>query len=115
MRVAGVLALVAAIAGALASCDTPDHYAWGGYQDSLEASFLTPDADLQAEIHALADQLEQTQSTGKRVPPGLRAHLAMLNAKAGDRAAARALLQQEAIAFPESAVFVQTLLTGLER
>jgi len=106
-------ALLLALAVASASC-TSTYYDWGRYEDSVFLVTRQPDGfDLQAEIDALEQQLQQTAGKDRPVPPGLHAHLGYLHSVAGNAAAARQHFQDEKALFPESARFMDRLLAQL--
>jgi len=106
-----------AVAAALllgAACASPTYYAWGRYEDSVYQVTVRPDGfDLAAEIDSLEKQLEQTVAKQRPVPPGLHAHLGYLHSVSGNADAARGHFEQEKELFPESAKFVDHLLTLL--
>lgn len=105
----GALALVL-----LAACaQTPEPlYGWGSYQSQLYLR-LKGGAAPDAQIKELEDNEQRILGRGHALPPGYRAHLAMLYGETGQMDKARTLLLQEKSAFPESAAFVDYLLAQM--
>lgn len=108
---------VAALCLSTVACRS-SYYHWGDYDASV-ATMQTPGAgfDVAAHVDAMARDLEQAEQRGRRIAPGLRAHLGFLLLGAGNRDHGLALLRAEAIAFPESSIFVDQLIamTGSPR
>lgn len=104
---------VLVLAPVLAGC-TSTHYDWGRYEDSVYLVTRQPDGfDLAAEIDSLEKQLEKSAAKQRPVPPGLHAHLGYLHSVAGNGAAARQHFETEKELYPESARFMDHLLTRL--
>lgn len=101
--------LVLGLAGA--SCRAPDLYEWGEYDAAVQA-FVDPSegVDLPSEIDRLSHQIARTHDRGRRVPPGLHAHLGYLYFLAGDLEACERHLREEERLFPESHVFIEGML-----
>lgn len=98
----------------LTSCAVPTTYRWGIYEDHVYADYATPGARSPQEA---ADMLEAdigiTIDRGERVPPGVYAHLGYLYYLTGNTDTAVNLFEKEKAEFPESTVFIDTLLTNL--
>ena len=110
------LAVLGALLPCVAGCGAPDFYAWGRYQDSLYEMYLEPGSQQPAdELGLLVEQVERSEGEGRPVPPGLRVHIGYLYAKAGNQSAAVTWLNAEKQAFPESALFVDGMLTRMGR
>jgi hypothetical protein len=91
-------------------------YQWGEYQGMLYAAYLEPGSvDIQDEIGRLSDQIERTEQAGKLVPPGVRAHLASLLYQTGDEEGSASMFLAEKEAFPESAVFVDGMISRMSK
>jgi hypothetical protein len=89
-------------------------YEWGGYQSQLYAH-LRGDLDSPlAQLGALLEQLQKTAAKGATVPPGLHAHIALLQLQAGQRDQALAHLRAEKALFPESAHYMDWLIARLQ-
>ena len=104
------LAPVFLAALALGGCAnrTPQLYSWGPYESQVYSYFKNESPEKQ--ILILEEHAKETLDSGQRLPPGYRAHLGLLYAKAGRDADFLTALQQEKAAFPESAAYVDSLL-----
>jgi hypothetical protein len=100
----------------LSACVTQERlYAWPEYEASVHAVCTDfQDSDLPKHLEGFAEQVRRIEAEGKRVPPGVHAHLGYLYAQAGDMASARRELEQERRLFPESATFVTRLLERMQ-
>jgi len=99
---------------ALTSCQTPSLYDWGSYEDSVYGVCQTgKEADLDKQILKLSELVEKSIVTHKLIPPGLHAHLGYLHYLQGDVDAANAAFLAEKEAFPESAVFIDGLISRM--
>lgn len=110
-----VLALLAAVG--LTGCQTarPIYY-WGRYETLAYASYKKPDkATPEEQIRLLEEDLQQAANRNLAVMPGVHAHLGYLYHLKGDVARAREHLEIEKRLFPESTVFVDQLIQGLQR
>lgn len=111
-----LVAVLAALACVLAGCETQKRlYAWPDYEASVHAvctDFET--SDLPKHLERFAKEVHAIEAEGKRLPPGVHAHLGYLYAEAGDRANARREFEEERRLFPESAVFVTRLLARMQ-
>ncbi len=65
------------------------------------------------QIQAMQEHMDRTQSEQLALPPGFRAHLGILHLQAGNPQVAKAMWLAEKAAFPESAVYIDTLLKRL--
>ena len=73
------------------------------------------EADPITQAQRLGEDIARTRSEGKRVPPGVHAHLGFLHHRSGDLESARAHFERERALFPESATFINRLLSRLNR
>lgn len=90
-------------------------YAWPDYEASVHAVCTDfQDSDLPKHLEEFAKQVQRIEAEGKRVPPGVHAHLGYLHAQAGDMASARREFEEERRLFPESATFVTRLLERMQ-
>ena len=106
------LLVAAALAG---GCASPSLYRWGQYEDLLHALWVEPgSADPLTQMVELREDIDRAAAEGRRVPPGVWAHLGWLHWVQGQPDAARAALLRERELFPESAVFVDGLLRRME-
>jgi hypothetical protein len=96
-----------------AGCVTPpqDHYYWGNYEALLLVMYAEPgSADPVMQIEKLSVDIQQAESVGKPVPPGLYAHLGFMYAMNGDVSQAESAFYEERKLFPESAVFIDGMM-----
>lgn len=109
-------ALIAAVITAvLTGCATPVKplYHWEGYQRQVY-EFLKGDGTSPTEqLAAMQAQAEKARGTGAALPPGFRAHLGMLHLRMGNYDAARQMLEEEKLAFPESAHYMDFVLKSM--
>jgi len=89
-------------------------YDWGSYESSVLNMYKGDSLKVEQEILTLKKEIEKTESAGRTVPPGKRAHLGYLYNLAGDRMAAKQAFEAEAAAFPESHVFMQRLAENVQ-
>lgn len=104
--------LVASVSLFLGGCGTtpkPLLYSWGGYQKQVHEHFKGE--DVQEQIKALEEGVQKAQASGTALPPGFRAHLALLYGDTGNTQKFVDGLEQEKAAFPESAGFMDYLLS----
>jgi hypothetical protein len=105
-----VLVFVAFVAG----CQTRPKplYYWGNYQGIVYQDYSSPGkASPEQQIESLKADLEKAKSANLPAPPGLHAHLGYLYGKIGKSDLALREFQTEKELFPESATFIDGLLT----
>lgn len=91
-------------------------YDWGSYENDIYAMYMKPDKlTVPEEIAQLETQIEKTNAAGKKVPPGLHAHLGYLYSGQGNYPAAAAHFEAEKTIFPESEVFINGLLERMKK
>lgn len=88
-------------------------YRWGAYEDSLYQNLVRRTEDPATQAVRLAADVARTEAEGKRVPPGVHAHLGWLLYSTGDSQGARTHLETEKILFPESTKMVDVMLERL--
>ncbi len=95
----------------MAGCATKQQplYYWGGYQLQVYGHFKG-DKGPEEQIQALEEIKEKAAAGGKALPPGFRAHLAMLYGQTGRSDRLVEQLETEKRQFPESSVYVDFLL-----
>jgi hypothetical protein len=110
-----ILALISV--GMTTGCATPHTiYNWGSYEDLIYTSYSSPgSAPAEMQIEKMEQDYQITRSANKRVPPGWHAQLGYLYYQVGKTDQARQELQTEKAEFPESAVFVDRLMTNLTK
>ena len=109
------LALAAAAAILASGCaGKPEIYRWGVYEDLVYEMYAEPGtADPDTQVAKLSEDITRTQSEGKRVPPGVHAHLGYMYYLTGNADAAVAEFATERELFPESAVFIDGIFLRL--
>lgn len=91
-------------------------YHWGNYEQVVYDMYKNPgEATADQQLVKLRQDIEIAASKGKPVPPGVFAHMGMLYASMGDSEQAKQSLNEELVRYPESAIFVDGLLTRLEK
>ncbi len=105
---------LALIAFGLTGCaSNQEIYHWGAYEGVVRNMYVEPGSvPAQVQIAKLSRDIQRSESRGKRVPPGLYAHLAMAYAADGQPARSREALEREKQLFPESTVLVDTLINN---
>jgi hypothetical protein len=97
-----------AILALLAGCASErDLYHWGVYEDSVREALQDPGGRKAPErIRILSADIDRAKAEGRKVAPGVHAHLGYLHSLAGDRESAVRELESEKELYPESAAFV---------
>lgn len=99
-----------------AGCRSPDTYYWGHYEDVIYGMYAHPDkVPPEVQIQKLEEDEHKAISANKPLPPGFRAHLGYAYSEIGKWDLARQEFEAEKKAFPESAVFMDRLLTNLAK
>lgn len=95
----------------LAGCATRQQplYYWGGYQLQVYGHFKGEKGP-EEQIQVLEEIRERAAAEGKALPPGFRAHLAMLYGQTGRSEQLVEQLETERKQFPESSAYVDFLL-----
>ncbi len=89
----------------------PSLYYWGSYESLVHDMYLKPgQAESHIQIEKLTEDLERIQAEGKRVPPGLHAHLGYMYFLQGNEPAALQEFATERDLFPESATFIDSII-----
>lgn len=106
--------LLLATALLLSGCASsqPNLYHWGKYESTLYRHYQPDKSSLDEQIASLQETVAQASKRGNALPPGLQAHLGMLYTKAGERAQAEHCFAAEKDQFPESATFIDFLLSN---
>lgn len=99
-----------------AGCAQPPKtlYLWETFPRQQYDTLLANGQAPQAQIGVLQAHVEKARAGGVALPPGLRAHLGMLQLAAGNPAEARQLWLAEKTAFPESTIYMDQLLRRLD-
>jgi len=89
-------------------------YGWEAYQPQVYAYLQSGgNADAQEQLARLEQAQQNMAQRGQALPPGYRAHMGMLYAKAGQADKGAAAFTAEKAHFPESTSFMDFLLRTL--
>jgi hypothetical protein len=90
-------------------------YYWGNYSESLYDMKHEPGAKTLGEHKkALLDIIHTAHAKHKKIPPGIYAELAQIELQANHVEQAKAYLTKEKSLFPESTVFVDSLMAKIK-
>jgi hypothetical protein len=93
----------------------PTLYDWGEYEELIYQMYSEPGkAEPGTQVAKLSEDIGRMQAEGKRVPPGVHAHLGYMHYIQGNQGAAMSAFAIEKALFPESAVFVDAILKRLK-
>lgn len=110
-----LLAAVTVMTAGCAASRPEPLYRWGEYEQLIYEMYAKPGkAEPGAQVTKLSADVERTLAEGKRVPPGVHAHLGYMYFLQGNRPAALHEFSTERDVFPESAVFVDGVLKRLQ-
>jgi hypothetical protein len=91
-------------------------YRWGRYETVVYEMHAEPGGvDTTTGIALLREDIERTSLEGKRVPPGVHAHLGFLYYSEGRLESAREQFEIESELFPESKTFMDGILERMAR
>lgn len=102
----------------LTGCATnqKEMYYWGEYEQLIRAAYVEPgSADPQTQIEKLSADIQKGESLGKKVAPGIYAHLGFLYAVQGKNSQSKASFLEEKSLYPESAVFIDGMLNRTKK
>ncbi|WP_295641528.1 DUF4810 domain-containing protein [uncultured Methylibium sp.] len=108
-----VALVVAAVVSGCAQRPKP-MYHWEGYQRQLYEHFKADSSNPAEQLQILETQAEKARATGATLPPGYRAHLAMVYLRLGRDDDARRALEAEKASFPESAQYMSFILKRMQ-
>ena len=96
----------------VAGCATKKEiYYWGEYEQLIHDAYINPgSADPATQIEKLNADIQKSEAKGKRVAPGIYAHLGYLYALEGKDSKSKAAFKQEQTLYPESTVFIEGML-----
>lgn len=86
-------------------------YSWDDYQPTLYQYYQQDKTSPEEQIAALNQSIEKAKAKNKPVPPGLHAQLGLLYANTGRDGEARQQFETEKAQFPESASYMDFLLS----
>jgi hypothetical protein len=110
--VLSVLALL--LATGCATTKQP-HYQWGQYEQLVYEMYAKPGkAEPGVQVAKLSEDIERAQAEGRRVPPGVHAHLGYMYYIQGNEQGAYNEFAIERELFPESAVFIDGIVKRLQ-
>jgi hypothetical protein len=112
LRIAPVLLTLFALFGCAQA--PKSLYMWENFPRQQYEVLLQEGASSEGQIQAMEAHAEKARAANAALPPGFRAHLGMLQLATGNTVAARLAWQAEKAAFPESAVYMDTLLKRLD-
>ena len=98
-------------------CATPESlYYWGDYENLVYEMYVEPGAaDPATQVQKLKEDISEASAKGKRVPPGLRAHLGYMYFLQGNTHDAALEFGTEKKLFPESTKFIDGLMGRLKK
>ncbi len=104
------LVLIAALA--LAGCATapPQMYHWPDYQRNVYDYMKGDTANPGEQLQRMSKQADAARAAARPLPPGFRAHVAMLEIQLGQYDEAKKDFEAEKMAFPESTQYMDFLL-----
>lgn len=86
-------------------------YYWGEYEQLIHDAYVKPgSADPPTQIQKLTADIQKAEASGKRVPPGIYAHLGFLYALDGKDSQSKAAFRREQELYPESSVWIEGML-----
>jgi hypothetical protein len=103
------LTIALTVIGMTAACAPQTKYAWGDYESSLYQHYKTP-SDTAAYAQHLADTISKAETSGQKVPPGIYAEYGQVLLESGDSKQATVFFEKEKTAWPESSVFMTTMI-----
>lgn len=96
------------------NCKHEEQYHWGEYEDLVYSRFVADEtSDPAHQVNQLQIDIQKAKARGKKVPPGLYAHLGFMYHLDGKDPQAVGALRKEMKLFPESKKFISDLLKRL--
>ena len=97
----------------LGACAQPKTlYQWGRYEPQVY-EYLKGEP-VESQIAMLEEDRQEALASGAKLPPGFEAHLGLLYVRAGETERFQQALDREKQAFPESAAYIDGLLSKLK-
>ncbi|MEC4678137.1 MAG: DUF4810 domain-containing protein, partial [Nitrospirota bacterium] len=72
-------------------------------------------ADTETQIVKLTEDIDKAYAAGKKVPPGLHAHLGYMYFLKGNTGSAHKAFEMEKTLFPESTTFINGILKRMKK
>ncbi len=96
----------------LTGCATSEtQYYWGNYENLVYQTYNSPgEVPPSIQIEKLNLDIEKATAAGKPIPPGIYAHLGLMDAANGEKDLAMAALAKEKELFPDSTRFIDGLI-----
>jgi len=108
LRLVGAIAMGSALVGC---APAPARlYHWEAFQGQLYEYFKADSSSPEDQLRILDAQAQKARASGAALPPGFRAHLAMIYLRLGRDGEAKQELEAEKANFPESAQYMDFLL-----
>lgn len=90
-------------------------YRWGNYESLIYDMYVNPgEAEPGVQIAKLTEDIQRANADGKRIPPGVHAHLGYLHYTQGNQGDALQEFALERELYPESAVFIDGMLSRVK-
>lgn len=89
-------------------------YHWDGYQRQIYEHLKGEVQDPAVQLQQLQTFADRAKAAGNALPPGYRAHLAIVQLRLGRDVEAAELLAAEKVSFPESSPYMDFLLTRMK-
>ena len=112
MRQMKVIVLFLCMSSLLSACmPAKNKYHWGSYESLILDMYVKPgSADPVTQVAQLTADIQQADSLGKPVPPGIFAHLGFMYAMQNNIEQAEASFHQEKSLYPESSEFLDGMM-----
>lgn len=115
MKISAVLSVIVTSSILLGGCATKDTslYYWGSYEELIYEMYVEPgSAPASLQVAKLEEDILKSDALGKKIPPGLYAHLGMMYAADGKAGLAQEALLKEKALYPEATTLIDTLLNN---
>lgn len=106
-----------AVAGLMSvGCATnKETYYWGSYEQGLYEMYSSSEgSDVETQISKLTQDISEAEAKGKRVPPGVHAHLGYMYTLSGNVSEAISAFAVEKESFPESETLIDGMMNRLK-
>ncbi len=112
MRISKPYLLLVVCAFLVTGCATNQQiYYWGEYETLIHDSYIEPgSADPQVQIEKLNEDLQKSEAMGKKIAPGIYAHLGFMYAIQGKDSQSKAAFMEERTLYPESSIFIDGMM-----